>query len=30
VEIGRCQEGDGVELLLDGKPYELGGWEHFR
>jgi thiamine-monophosphate kinase len=30
VEIGRCEEGDGVELLLDGKPYELGGWEHFR
>ena len=30
MEIGRCEEGDGVELLLDGKPYELGSWEHFR
>ena len=30
MEIGRCEEGDGVELLLDGRPYELGGWEHFR
>jgi thiamine-monophosphate kinase len=30
VEIGRCEEGDGVELLLDGRPYELGCWEHFR
>ena len=27
--IGRCEEGSGVELLLDGKPYELGSWEHF-
>jgi thiamine-monophosphate kinase len=30
VEIGRCEEGEGAKLLLDGKPYELGGWEHFR
>jgi thiamine-monophosphate kinase len=30
VEIGRCEEGEGVELLLDGEPYELGSWEHFR
>jgi thiamine-monophosphate kinase len=30
MEIGRCEEGEGVELLLDGRPYELGGWEHFR
>jgi len=29
-EIGRCVEGEGVELLLDGEPVELGGWEHFR
>jgi thiamine-monophosphate kinase len=29
-EIGGCEEGDGVELLLDGRPYELGAWEHFR
>ena len=28
--IGRCEEGDGVELLLDGKPHALAGWEHFR
>jgi len=29
-EIGRCEEGEGVEVLLEGAPYELGGWEHFR
>jgi thiamine-monophosphate kinase len=29
-EIGRCEEGEGVALTLDGEPYELGGWEHFR
>jgi thiamine-monophosphate kinase len=29
-EIGRCEEGSGVELTLNGEPYELGGWEHFR
>jgi len=28
--IGRCEEGSGVELRLDGEPVELGGWEHFR
>jgi thiamine-monophosphate kinase len=28
--IGRCEEGEGVDLLLDGKPHELFGWEHFR
>jgi thiamine-monophosphate kinase len=27
--IGRCEEGDGVELLLHGEPYRLGGWQHF-
>ena len=27
--IGRCEPGDGVELLLDGDPIELGGWDHF-
>jgi thiamine-monophosphate kinase len=27
--IGRCEEGDGVQLLLDGEPYELRGWDHF-
>jgi thiamine-monophosphate kinase len=28
--VGRCEEGDGVSLTLNGEPYELGGWEHFR
>src|SRR2546421_12243536 len=28
--IGRCEQGEGVVLTLDGEPYELGGWEHFR
>ena len=28
--IGRCEEGTGVELRLEGEPFELGGWEHFR
>ena len=28
--IGRCEEGEGVELLLGGEPVELPGWEHFR
>jgi thiamine-monophosphate kinase len=28
--IGRCEEGTGVELTLNGEPYELGGWQHFR
>jgi thiamine-monophosphate kinase len=28
-EIGRCEEGAGVELRLHGEPYELGGWDHF-
>ncbi len=27
--IGRCEEGSGVELLLEGKPVELPGYEHF-
>jgi len=27
--IGRCEEGDGVLLLRGGRPYELGGYEHF-
>ncbi|HSC74186.1 MAG TPA: thiamine-phosphate kinase [Gaiellaceae bacterium] len=29
-EIGRCEHGEGVVLTLNGEPYELGGWEHFR
>jgi thiamine-monophosphate kinase len=28
--IGRVEEGEGVELLLDGRPASLPGWEHFR
>jgi thiamine-monophosphate kinase len=28
--VGRCEEGDGVATLLDGEPYELGGWDHFK
>jgi thiamine-monophosphate kinase len=27
--IGRCEEGDGVQLLRYGVPVDLGGWEHF-
>ena len=29
-EIGRCDEGEGVELLLGGEPVDLPGFEHFR
>ncbi len=28
-EIGRCEEGSGVELLLDGRRVELPGYRHF-
>ena len=28
--IGRCEVGEGVMLTLDGKPVELGGFDHFR
>jgi thiamine-monophosphate kinase len=28
--IGRCEDGSGVLLTLDGDPVELTGWEHFR
>jgi thiamine-monophosphate kinase len=27
--IGRVVEGEGVEVLLEGRPYSIGGWEHF-
>jgi thiamine-monophosphate kinase len=30
IEIGRCEEGEGVELRLRGERVELAGWEHFR
>jgi thiamine-monophosphate kinase len=29
-EIGRCEAGEGVAVTLNGEPYELDGWEHFR
>ena len=28
-EIGRCEQGEGVELLLAGEPAQLRGYEHF-
>ena len=27
--IGRVEEGEGVQLVLRGASYDLGGWEHF-
>ena len=27
--VGRCEPGEGVQALLDGRPHPLGGWEHF-
>jgi thiamine-monophosphate kinase len=27
--IGRCEEGSGVEIRLDGSPVALAGWDHF-
>ncbi len=27
--IGACVEGEGVAFTLDGRPYELHGWEHY-
>ena len=27
--VGHVDEGEGVELLRDGRPYDLRGWEHF-
>jgi thiamine-monophosphate kinase len=29
-EIGRCEEGEGVQIRLDDEPVSLAGWEHFR
>jgi thiamine-monophosphate kinase len=29
-EIGRCEEGEGVELRHDGVPTTLAGWDHFK
>jgi thiamine-monophosphate kinase len=28
--IGRCEDGDGVVLLHEGRRVQLGGWDHFR
>jgi thiamine-monophosphate kinase len=28
--IGRCEAGEGVRVTLNGEPYDLPGWEHFR
>ena len=28
--VGRCEDGEGVELLLGGRPYALTGWDHFK
>jgi thiamine-monophosphate kinase len=28
--IGQCEEGEGVSLVLEWKPYDLPGYEHFR
>jgi thiamine-monophosphate kinase len=27
--VGRVEAGEGAQLLLDGEPYELHGWQHF-
>jgi thiamine monophosphate kinase len=27
--VGRVEDGEGVELRLEGRPYDLRGWEHF-
>lgn len=28
--VGRCEEGEGVELVRAGRNYDLNGWDHFR
>jgi thiamine-monophosphate kinase len=28
--VGRCDQGEGVELLLRGEPHAVAGWDHFR
>ena len=28
--VGRCEEGEGVLVIREGKPVVLRGWEHFR
>jgi len=29
VQVGCCEEGSGVSLLHEGRPVDLGGWDHF-
>ena len=29
LQIGRCEQGSGVSLLHEGRPVDLGGWDHF-
>ena len=28
--VGRCEQGEGVDIRLHGEPVDLAGWEHFR
>lgn len=28
--VGHCEAGEGVDLLREGKPYALTGWDHFK
>jgi thiamine-monophosphate kinase len=28
--VGRCEPGEGVDVLRHGEPVELAGWDHFR
>ena len=30
IPVGRCETGSGVEIRLEGRRVELGGWDHFR
>jgi thiamine-monophosphate kinase len=27
--VGRCEEGEGIDVRLHGEPYRLSGWDHF-
>jgi thiamine-monophosphate kinase len=28
--VGRCRAGEGIAFTLNGEPYRLAGWEHYR
>jgi thiamine-monophosphate kinase len=28
--VGRCEAGEGIEMIRNGAPAVLGSWEHFR